>query len=335
MAVRLRDVAEHAGVSLKTVSNVVNGSSLVKETTRARVQASIDALGYRPNLAARNLKYGRGGFIALAVPELAIPYFTELAAKFDAAAAQLGYQVLLDITRADPKVERMVLGGVQTHMIDGVVFSPLSLGKGEIEKHLNTSVPIVFLGERAIPDGVDHVAVDSVAASRTMTQHLIDIGRERIAIIGRSVGVSTGSVRLEGYAQALGAAGLESRPEYQMATASYTREEGRLAMHQLLALDEPPDAVFCFNDVLAVGALRACAEAGVSVPDTVAIGGFDDIVEGRYTTPPLTTISPDLDLLVEHTLRLLTRRIDGYTGEGLRLHVPWTLTVRESTRGRR
>lgn len=335
MAVRLRDVAERAGVSLKTVSNVVNGTVNVREATREKVQRAIDDLGYRPNLAARNLKYGRGGFLALAVPELAIPYFSELAAKFDAAAADLGFMMLLDITRADPAVERVVLSGVETHMIDGVVFSPMSLDVGDIQRSLRADVPTVFLGERAIPPGVDHVAVDSVAAARSMTQHLIDIGREHIATIGRGRGVSTGSVRQQGYQVAMEAAGMPVEPDYLRATDEYSREAGRAAMHDLLRLPVPPDAVFCFNDVMAIGALRACAEAGARVPEDVAVAGFDDIAESRYSTPTLTTITPDMDLLVSHVLRLLTRRIDGYTGPGERVHVPWTLTVRESTRGRR
>lgn len=335
MAVRLRDVAAQAGVSLKTVSNVVNGTVNVREPTRAKVQAAIDELGYRPNLSARNLKYGRGGFIALAVPELAIPYFTELAAKFDAAAAELGFMMLLDITRADPSVERVVLSGVQSHMIDGVVFSPMSLDRAEIEANIRSDVPVVFLGERAIPDGVDHVAVDSVAAARSMTQHLIDIGRTRIATIGRSHGVTTGSVRQQGYAQAMESADMEVNPAYLKGTSDYSREAGRTAMLELLQLPTPPDAVFCFNDVMAVGALRACTEAGVRVPEDVAVAGFDDISEGRYSTPTLTTISPDMDILVREVLRILVRRIEGYTGPGERIHIPWTLTVRESTRGRR
>lgn len=335
MAVRLRDVAERAGVSLKTVSNVVNGAVNVRETTRLKVQRAIDELGYRPNLAARNLKYGRGGFLALAVPELAIPYFSELAAKFDAAAAELGFMMLLDITRADPNIERVVLSGVETRMIDGVVFSPMSLDVGDIQKSVRADVPTVFLGERAIPAGVDHVAVDSVAAAQSMTQHLIDIGRQRIATIGRGKGVSTGSVRQQGFSMAMEAADMRIDPAYLRATDEYSREAGRNAMHDLLRLPTPPDAVFCFNDVLAIGALRACAEAGLVVPDDIAVAGFDDITESRFCTPTLTTITPDMDLLVEHVLRLLRRRIEGYDGPAERVHVPWTLTVRESTRGRR
>lgn len=332
MAVRLRDVATHAGVSVKTVSNVVNGFAHVSEATRAKVLRSIDELGYRPNLSARHLKYGRSGFIALAVPELDIPYFAELATRIDAKAAELGHIMLLDITRAEQRTERMVLAGVQSRMIDGVIFSPLSLDVGEIDAR-SLEIPMVFLGERAIPDGVDHVAVDSVSAARAMTEHLLSLGRTRIAVIGRSRGVSTGSVRLEGFTQAMEAAGLPVRPEYVMATETYSREAGRVAMLELLELSDPPDALFCFNDLMAIGALRACAERGVAVPDDVAVAGFDDIMEGRYTTPSLTTVTPDLDFLVGAVLDQLTERITGAKGPGRRINVPWELTLRESTLG--
>lgn len=125
------------------------------------------------------------------------------------------------------------------------------------------------------------VRVDSVAAARAMTEHLISLGRTRIGAIGRSRGVSTGSVRLKGFRQALREAGLPSDPELVYATETYSREAGRQAMLRLLDLPEPPDAVFCFNDLMAIGALRACSERGVRVPDDVAVAGFDDILEGR------------------------------------------------------
>ncbi|MDF1487644.1 LacI family DNA-binding transcriptional regulator [Tessaracoccus caeni] len=333
MAVRLKDVAELAGVSVKTVSNVVNDFPHISEATRAKVLTAIDELGYRPNLSARHLKYGRSGFIALAVPDLVIPYFAELAEKVNQAATRHGYIVLLDITRADPQAERTVLQGVQSRMIDGVIFSPLSLGAGEIEAS-RMDVPTVFLGERAIPEGVDHVAVDSVAAAKAMTQHLIALGRRRIAVIGRSRGVSTGSVRLEGYRQAMDEAGMRVDRRMIMATETYSREAGRAAMLELLALPTPPDAVFCFNDLMAIGALRACFERGVRVPDDVAVAGFDDILESSFTSPSLTTVAPDMDYLVEQVLTRLIERINGSTAPGERFNVPWKVTLRESTLGR-
>lgn len=333
MAVRLRDVASHAGVSVKTVSNVVNDFPHISAATKEKVLRSIEELGYRPNLSARHLKYGRSGFIALAVPELDIPYFAELATLVDAKAEQLGYIMLLDITRADQRAERKVLEGVQSRMIDGVIFSPLSLEAGDIDPS-RLGAPTVFLGERSIPKGVDHVAVDSVAAARAMTEHLLSLGRSRIGAIGRSKGVTTGSARLRGFQKAMKDAGRPIIKEYIRSTDYYSRESGREEMAALLDLPEPPDAVFCFNDLMAIGALRACAERGVRVPDDVAIAGFDGILEGKYCTPPLTTVTPDLEFLVDKVLEKLVARIKGSEAVGERVKVPWELTLRESTLGR-
>lgn len=333
MAVRLKDVAERAGVSLKTASNVINEYKHVKPSTREKVEKAIAELGYRPNLSARQLKYGRSGFIALALPHLDSPYFSELASRFSTAAVTRGFIPLLDITHADIDAERLVLAGVQSHMIDAVVFSPLTLTAPEIAARRD-GVPMVLLGERAVPDGYAHVAVDSVAAARAVTEHLLASGRRRIAAIGRESSQGTASVRLDGFLQAMHDAGRQPGEEYVIGVASYEREAGYAAMQQLLALSDPPDAVFCFNDLLAIGALRACADAGVRVPEDVAVAGFDDIAEGRFSSPRLTTVRPDLEVLVSEVLRLLEGLITGTSVEVEQVVVPWTLEIRDSTAGR-
>lgn len=335
MAARLRDVAERAGVSVKTASNVVNNYPHIKASTRAKVEKAIAELHYRPNLSARRLKHGRAGFLALAVPQMDSPYFAELAAHVSAEATRRGYILLLDVTGADVEAEQLVLEGMRSHVIDGVIFSPLALSAEQIAAR-SDELPMVLLGERGVPDGYDHVAVDSVAAARAVTEHLLSFGRTRVAAIGRESAAGTASVRLAGYQQALAAAGLELDPDLVVGVPHYEREDGRLAMRELLALPNPPDAVFCFNDLMAVGALRACAEAGIKVPEQIAIAGFDDIAEGRYTTPSLTTVSPDLDLLSHSALEVLLDRIEGGAGSresgGAReVSVPWRLVVREST----
>lgn len=336
MAARLRDVAERAGVSVKTASNVVNNYPHIKASTRAKVEKAIAELHYRPNLSARRLKHGRAGFLALAVPQMDSPYFAELAAHVSAEATRRGYILLLDVTGADVEAEQLVLEGMRSHVIDGVIFSPLALSAEQIAAR-SDELPMVLLGERGVPDGYDHVAVDSVAAARAVTDHLLSCGRTRVAAIGRESAAGTASVRLAGYQQALAAAGLELDPDLVIGVPHYEREDGRLAMQELLALPNPPDAVFCFNDLMAVGALRACAEAGVAVPEQIAIAGFDDIAEGRYTTPSLTTVSPDLDLLSRSALEVLLDRIEGTAGTAREvstareISVPWRLVVREST----
>lgn len=332
MAVRLVDVARLAGVSVKTVSNVVNNAPHIRESTREKVEAAIAELGYRPNLAARQLKSGRAGFLALVVPDLRSPYFAELATVFSDAAFKRGYVILHETTHAQAENERLVLSGVPAS-VDGVVFSPLALTSEEIGGRTDPR-PMVLLGERVAPPDTPRVTVDSIAAARAMTEHLISLGRTRIAAIGRESATGTASVRLSGYRQALAAAGLPNLHEYEIGVDEYSRSAGREAMHKLLALTEPPDAVFCFNDLMAIGALRACSEAGIGVPDDVAVAGFDDIVEGRYSNPTLTTVTPDIEGLVDRVLdRLIEqieRRVTGSQGEE---YVDWRLSIRESTAG--
>lgn len=336
MAARLKDVALRAGVSVKTVSNVVNNNPHVRPATRQRVQKAIQELDYRPNLAARNLKSGRSGFIGLAVPELRTPYFAELTSKIWAEAERLGYVALLDITGADPDAERMVMSGVSARLIDGMIFSPLSLEAQEIADW-RADVPVVLLGERAVPPGYDHVAVESVPAARRITEHLIATDHRRIGAIGHVPSQGTSSVRLEGYRQALESAGLPFDRDLVIDVPDYSRGSGHEAMNRLNSLAEPPDAVFCFNDAMAVGAVRACHEAGLRVPSDVAVAGFDNIPESSYTTPSITTIAPDMDVLARESLRLLIRRIDaarnGSRVEPVDVSVPWRLSIRESTGG--
>lgn len=332
MPVRLKDVASHAGVSVKTVSNVVNDHPNVSVAMREKVQSALDELGYRPNLAARQLKHGRGGFIALAVPQLDSPYFAELAARLSAEATRRGFLLLLDITDADPGQERLVLSGMRAHMVDGVIFSPLAVSAEEIAARTD-AIPLVLLGERRTPTQFDHVAVDSVAASHAMGRHFLEQGRTRLAAIGRESREGTASVRLEGYRRAIEEAGLTLPPERVVAVDTFGRDEGYRAMRQLLDLpaDRRPDAVFAFNDLLAIGALRAAHEAGVTVPDDLAVGGFDDIQEGHFHAPSLTTITPDLDALTTAVLDLLVARIQGSDAPPAHPTIPWTLTVRESS----
>jgi DNA-binding LacI/PurR family transcriptional regulator len=331
MVARLKDVAELAGVSVKTASNVINDYPHIKPSTRSRVEAAIQELHYRPNASARQLKYGRAGFLALAVPQMDSPFFAELSAKISEHASRLGYIMLLDVTQADRRGELQVLDGMRSHVIDGLIFSPLALRADEIANRAD-DLPMVLLGERAVPPGFDHVAVDSVAAARAMTEHLIALGRRRIGAIGHESVEGTASVRLAGYRQALAAAGIAYDPELVVGVAHYQRADGRAAMQSLLSRPDPPDAVFCFNDLMAIGALRACAEANVAVPEQVAIAGFDDIAEGQFYNPTLTTVAADLDVLSGEALLL---RVDGDTPPAVSsIKVPWTLRIRESTVGR-
>ena len=333
MPVGLKDVAQRAGVSIKTVSNVVNGYAHVRPETRARVNAAIDALGYRPNLTARSLRGGRTGVIALAVPDLTSPYFAEIAEGVIEAAEQLGWTVLIDQTDGRRERELLVLHGIRDHLIDGVVFSPLALGDDDL-RATRSEVPIVCLGERVHAGTMDHIAIDNVAAARTATSHLIERGRRRIAAVGAQASpvAETARLRLAGYTEALEEAGLPVENDMVLAASTWHRGEGLSAAKRLIESESRPDAIFCFNDLLALGALHGLAELGVVVPDDIAVIGIDDIEECRYVRPTLSSISPDKDAIARESVALLAERlVQPSNTSGREVEVDFRLVSRDST----
>jgi DNA-binding LacI/PurR family transcriptional regulator len=305
----MREVAVAAGVSIKTVSNVVNDYPFIRPATRERVQRVIDELGYRPNLSARNLSRGRTGLIALALPELDAPYFAEMARLVIAAAATQSWTVLIEQTDGLRSRELMALQGVRTHLVDGVILSPLALGPDELDGA--GTAPVILLGERVSGIQLDHVAIDNVAATVEAVLHLAGNGRRRIAAIGAQAPESaqTAHQRLAGYRGGLESAGLPYRPELVRPADQWHRHAGADATRELLSLDEPPDAIFCFNDLLALGALRALYEAQVAVPGDIAVVGFDDIEDGRFAAPSLTTVAPDKPYIARTSIELLATRL--------------------------
>ncbi|MEU2880734.1 LacI family DNA-binding transcriptional regulator [Streptomyces sp. NPDC007070] len=294
MSSRLKDVAALAGVSIRTVSNVVSGTGPVAEATRARVQAALDELGYRPNLAARNLRAGRTGLIGLVIPELHSPYFGELAGLIVEAARQRSWTVAIDQTYGDGEAERRLLEGTGGRVVDGLVISPWSLRPEELTARAR-DLPLVLLGEQPAPGLADRVAVDSVLAADEATTHLLRTGRRRIAAIGPQPHLHNGTARqrLEGHLRALRRAGLESEEALRRPVRSLHRRDGAEAMTALLDSGARPDAVFAFSDELALGALHVAHERGLRVPEDLSLVGFDGIEDGRYAHPPLTTVVPD------------------------------------------
>jgi DNA-binding LacI/PurR family transcriptional regulator len=332
MAVTLKKVAEVSGVSVRTVSNVVNGFHYVAPDTRQRVQAAIDALGYRPNAAARSLRTGRTGLLALVVPALDQPYFAELARAVVGHATAAGYTIVLDQTDGNRERELDLLAD-QPHrtMFDGLILNPLTLTSADIPERVTR--PIVLLGERAIGSSADHVHINNVTAARAATDHLISIGRRRVAVVGTQDIPSGQSARqrLQGAMLALAEAGLPAHPDLFLPSDTYTRKAGYQAMLRILDSGLPVDAVFCFNDTMAIGALRALRERSVRVPEDIAVIGFDDIEEGEYAAPSLTTIRPDKEAIARIAVERLVARIAGDQGPGEEIDVPFELVIRAST----
>jgi DNA-binding LacI/PurR family transcriptional regulator len=330
----LREVARRAGVSVRTVSNVVNDFPHVAPATRERVRAAIAELGYRPNLAARQLRRGRTVVVNLVVPEIDSPYFAEIAALLVRAAQPRGWVVHIEQTDGDLDRERRMLAGSHGAGADGVVFSPWAMAAREVARSASAP-PVVMLGERSGVGLVDHVAVDNVAAADAATSHLLEGGRRRIAAIGLQPQLAneTARLRLEGHRRALRRAGHQPDPRLEVVVDRLHRRDGAQAAARLL--DDVPsvDALFCFSDQLALGALSTLAARGLAVPAEVAVVGFDDVEDGRYAVPSLTTVAPDKPQLVELALQCLAERMADPGLPARELVVDHRLVVRSSSGG--
>lgn len=331
MAISLRDVAARAGVSVRTVSNVANDFAHVAPDTRRRVQDAIDELGYRPNVAARQLRRGRTETISLVVPDISSPYFSELASITVRLAEERGWTVHIDQTGGHADRERKMTAGPLGRSVDGVICSPVVVAPEELARL--AVGPLVLLGERSAPGTLDHVAIDNVSAGDTATSHLLGLGRRSVAAIGAQPHLhnKTARLRLEGHRQALARAGLDASDGIVEAVEMLRRPDGAAAMARLLDGPRPVDAVFCFTDELALGALRTLHQRGVRVPEDVAVVGFDDIEDGRFSTPGLTTISPDKTEVARLALECLARRVDDPEVPERDLVAGHRLVVREST----
>ncbi|MHA4816025.1 LacI family DNA-binding transcriptional regulator [Streptomyces aculeolatus] len=340
MRVSLKDVAERAGVSVKTVSNVVNNYPHVTPAMRARVQQAIDELGYRPNLTARHLRKGRTGIIALAVPELGNPYFAELAGHVIDEAARHDFTVLLDHTQGRRELELLVTQGFRARVMDGLILSPLELETDDLRGRGEES-PLVLLGERRYDLPYDHIAIDNIAAARQAVGHLLDLGRRRIAFLGarENRAHQPAHLRLLGWRAELADRGVPVDEALVAYNEGWERADGAAAMAGLLDSGQRPDAVFAYNDLIAVGAMRVLSERGLRVPEDVAVVGFDDITESRYGAVTLTTIAPDKRAIARLAVESVVKRLDAAHGDGSvpesqEMYPAFALVERESTRGR-
>lgn len=333
MAVRLREVADRAGVSIRTVSYALNSPQRVAPDTLARVLAVVEDLAYSPNVVARGLKTGRTGLVGLIVPHLDGPYFAEVTRELVTELRAHGLTLVVDQTDGRPDREReLLLGGSRGAVFDALIVSPLALTAEDLARR-SPDTPVVLLGERLIDSAHDHVLVDNTAGAYDATRHLVERGYRRIAFVGHlhAPPSETSSLRLAGYRRALEEAGLP-RDEDTPVLSDFGRAMGVMAMDRLLDRAEPPDAVFCVSDLLALGAVRAAHLRGVALPDALGVVGFDDVEDGRYATPSLTTVGPDKRALARETVALLTARLAGLDSPPQSVVVGHELIVRESTR---
>ena len=333
----VKDVAALADVSPKTVSNVLHGVVRVAPATRTRVQAAIDRLGYVPNLAARGLRSGRTGIVALVMPDLRTPFSAEISQEFVESAHEQGLAVQIEQSWKDLHRTEEVLAQARRHLVDGVVMNPVTVEQSDaVLSGRGSSVPFVMLGE-VLQDDVDQVWVDSVDAGYRMTRHLVELGHRRIAMLGVPGGHHesvAGRLRRDGYRSALVEAGLPVDEALERPCPQWSTAGGASAMRVLLDDGLRPDAVFCCTDSIAMGALSSLWAAGLRVPDDVSVAGFDDIDEAAFAVPSLTTVRFDKRAYAKAALDRLVARMDGLDEPASRVAIPVELVDRGSTRAR-
>ena len=327
--VTMTDVAQAAGVSLMTVSRVVNHKDDVSPDTRQRVQDIIHNLGYRPSSIARGLVTQRTGTLGLVVPDIDNPFFSGIVRGAEDEAYARDYSVLLANTSEDPEREIAVLESLEEKQVDGVILCSSRLDEQTLDAVTERFSAVVLISRRLSQDCVATVLIDDEVGGRMATEHLLHSGHRAVGIVtGPAISHSTRE-RLRGYRLALEAAGLRYRAEW-MRSCSPVVQDGYRAVKELLAVHPEITAIFCHNDLVAVGALQVCHELGRQVPDDLALVGYDDIPMASLVTPPLTTCRVSRSELGGQAMRLLLEQIDDCPGNKQQVLIRPELVIRQS-----
>lgn len=305
----MRDVAERAGVSVTSVSHVINETRPVSDDIRQRVTAAMKALGYQPNALARSLRRKQTHTIGMIVPDSANPFFAEVARGIEDASFEQDYSVILCNSDGDPAKELLYTNVLIEKQVDGLLFVAAGAGVSSEQIALiqRRQMPLLVV-DRDIPGvTVDSVLVDNTRGGWLATSHLLELGHRRIGCITGPADLTSSTERVLGYRQALVEHNLPVE-EMIIINGDFQYESGYQATHHLLTLDQPPTAIFACNDMMAVGAISAAQELNRQIPADLSVVGFDDVRLAAFTNPPLTTISqPKREMGVVAATMLLER----------------------------
>jgi LacI family transcriptional regulator len=328
----VRTVAALAGVSIASASRVLNGLGGSPETVR-KVREAARSVGYVPNAIARSLQAQRTGSLALAVADIGNPVYVEMMRAIVEVSKKAGYQLLVHATGADPVAETALLHGLARRYVDGLIMSPLRITDAHIPALTGAPVPVVVIGQ--LPDGVpnDNVRTDSRSGVGLAVEHLVATGRRRIAFVNGPLDTVPGNARLIGYRDALDRAGLPFDADL-VEVGDFQYAQGRMATERLLdslGVDARPDAIFCANDLIAVGALHALLAAGLRVPQDVALVGMDDTELARMSFPQISSVSLGSSERGRLAAQLLLDRLADPSLPPRRETVPPKLIIRASS----
>ena len=330
----MRHVAERAGVSVGTVSNVLNRPEVVAAATRERVLTAIDDLGFVPNNAARQLRGIKSPSIALVVLDIDNPFFTEVARGVEQAAAEAHHLVILASSGSVASREDRALRMLEEQRVAGILVSPVSKGNSpRLTAIRRRGTPIVMLDRHRSQRDHCSAAVNDVSGGKLVAQHLVSLGHERLGFVNGPTTLKPCAERRQGFLTVLGEHALELRPDHDFVAPTMTIEAGEDAARTLLDRPDRPTALFCANDLLAIGAERAAIDLGLRIPDDVAIVGYDDIRFAATSLVPLTSVRiPAYELGYEAARLLIDEATNAAQHRHTRLRFEPELIVRASTR---
>ncbi|MBC1187198.1 MULTISPECIES: DNA-binding transcriptional regulator CytR [Kluyvera] len=330
VAATMKDVALQANVSTATVSRALMNPEKVSQATRNRVEQAALEVGYLPQMQGRNMKRNESRTILVIVPDICDPFFSEVIRGIEVTAAAQGYLVLIGDCAHQNQQEKTFIDLIITKQIDGMLLLGSRLPfDASIEEQRNLP-PMVMANEFAPELGLPTVHIDNLTASFDAVNYLHELGHQRIACIAGPEEMPLCHYRLQGYVQALRRCGITVDPHY-IARGNFTYEAGANALEQLLALPQPPTAIFCHSDIMALGALSYAKRQGLKVPDDLSIIGFDNISLAEFCDPPLTTVAqPRFDIGREAMLLLLNQLSGQFVDSGSRL-LDCELIIRGST----
>ncbi len=325
----IKDIAHLAHVSHSTVSRALQNSPLVNPETAEKIRRIAHESGYRASAVARGLVTRRTLTIGLVVTTVADPFACEVVSGIEHAANDLGYSVFLADSDADPEREKKVVQSFAERRVDGILVTSSRVGALYLPLLSEMMVPIVLVNNQHPGPFVHSVTIENVEGSRDAARHLISLGHRRIAYLGDQFGYQSDTERFAGYRQALDSAAVPFHPEL-IVHGDGKPEAAGAAMEKLLSLQAPPTAVFCYNDMSALGAMRTIRARGLRVPEDISIVGFDDIFVSSYMQPPLTTVRQPMRQMGILAMESLARLMSG-EGSAIRIKVGAELIVREST----
>jgi DNA-binding LacI/PurR family transcriptional regulator len=325
----IKDIARLARVSHPTVSRALQNSPLVNAKTAAKIRKIADEAGYRPSAVARGLVTRRTRTIGLVVTTVNDPFAAEVTLGIEQAANEHGYSVYLANSNAEPERERRMVQAFAEQRVDGIIVTSSRVGALYLPLLAEMMVPIVLLNDQYPGEFVHSVLIENVQGARAAAAHLVELGHRHIAYVGDRSGYHSNTERLNGYKEALAAAGIAFAPE--LAVAGDGRPEAAIeAVNGLLALDHPPTAICCYNDMTALGAMHAIHARGLSIPSDISVTGFDDLFFASYLQPSLTTVRQPMRSMGQMAMQSLLKLMSGEESV-LLTRVESKLIVRQST----